>query len=223
MVASVHHLAGFDKEIGQPPGNRRANLNRVTFIFQLGNNSAVVNWSAHFTGIDYSPGLQSSDFRWLQQRMNLRSSRSIPESHQRQRRVAAHHERRVVEHLEQRFVKACHGSILSHHPGLGVANFFHRIRSQAYHIGIPARYTRIVLRHPRADLHQRVLDVTRLLIVMQILADLFIRELSSEPGVPPEQERHEHDQPGGNEKQDALSGRHAAAGFGIAGRDFRRI
>jgi len=65
LVASVHRLAGLDKEIGQPSGNRRANLNRVTFIFQLGNDSAVVNWSAHFTGIDYPPGLRSSDFRWL--------------------------------------------------------------------------------------------------------------------------------------------------------------
>src|SRR5213595_3657912 len=67
-----------------------------------------------------------------------------------------------------------------------------------------------MFRHAFADLHQRVLNMARLLRVLEILTDLLVRELPSEPGVPPEQKGHEHDQPRGHEEQDAIAGGHPA-------------
>src|SRR6266851_5726004 len=53
-----------------------------------------------------------------------------------------------------------------------------------------------------------MLDVARVLFISEVCADLFVRELASEPGVPPEQERHEDDQPGGDEKERAIARGH---------------
>src|SRR6267154_132965 len=47
-------------------------------------------------------------------------------------------------------------------------------------------------KHPRHIQHA---------LVVQEFADLLAGELAPKPGVPPEQERHEDDQPGGEEKQ----------------------
>src|SRR6267154_132967 len=49
-----------------------------------------------------------------------------------------------------------------------------------------------------------MLNVTRMLLIVQEFADLLAGELAPKPGVPPEQERHEDDQPGGEEKQRAI-------------------
>src|SRR5207237_1842601 len=68
--------------------------------------------------------------------------------------------------------------------------------------------------HALADLYQCVLDVPRMLLVAQVLVELLVGELTSEPGVPPEEEGHEHDEPGGYEKENAIARGHAAAGFG---------
>ena len=59
-------------------------------------------------------------------------------------------------------------------------------------------------RHALAQLHQRMLDVTRLLPIVEVLVQLLVGELPSEPGVPPEQERHEDDQPAGGEEKNLL-------------------
>src|SRR5260370_24109916 len=53
-----------------------------------------------------------------------------------------------------------------------------------------------------------MLDVTRMLFVRQVCADLVVGELASEPGVPPEEERHEDDQPGSKEKERTIARRH---------------
>jgi hypothetical protein len=65
--------------------------------------------------------------------------------------------------------------------------------------------------HALAELHESMLDVTRVLIVVQVFADLFVGNLASKPGVPPEQERHEYDQPRGEEEEQSIAGGHAGA------------
>ncbi len=57
-----------------------------------------------------------------------------------------------------------------------------------------------------------MLDVPRLLVIVQILGHLLIREMTSEPRIPPEKKRHEHDQPSGGKEKNFLSARHAALG-----------
>jgi len=57
-----------------------------------------------------------------------------------------------------------------------------------------------MLAHAFAELHERMLDVTWMLVIVQILADLFVRELAAKPRAPPKQEGHQHDQPCGEEK-----------------------
>ena len=59
--------------------------------------------------------------------------------------------------------------VLAHDPGVGVADFLNRVRRQANHVRIPARDAGVVPRHALADLHQGMLDVTRLLVVLQVL------------------------------------------------------
>src|SRR5580704_3282067 len=76
-----------------------------------------------------------------------------------------------------------------------------------------------MMRNPFADLHQRLLNVPRLLAVVQILVQLLIGEMPPEPGIPPEQKRHEYDQPAGGEKQNFLCARHAALRLGLKGLD----
>jgi hypothetical protein len=82
------------------------------------------------------------------------------------------------------------GRILSHHPGVGVAYFFDRIRSQLRNLRIPLRHARIVPSHALADLHQRMLNVPGMLFVLQIFRQLFVGKLAAEPSIPPEQKRH---------------------------------
>src|SRR5260370_13335331 len=82
------------------------------------------------------------------------------------------------------------------------------MRSEAHHFRIPALHARVVAAHELTQLHERMLDVTGVLFILQICADLLVGELASEPGGPPEQERHEDDQPGGNEKKRAIARGH---------------
>jgi len=53
-----------------------------------------------------------------------------------------------------------------------------------------------------------------MLLVLQILGQLFVGELAAEPGVPPEQERHQHDQPRGQEEKQPVTRGHARTGLG---------
>ena len=65
-----------------------------------------------------------------------------------------------------------------------------------------------------------MLDVARVLVVIQVFGDLRVGEMATEPGAPPEQERHEHNQPGDEEKEQSIAGGHAVAS---TRRECRRI
>src|SRR5713101_3378298 len=91
---------------------------------------------------------------------------------------------------------------------------------------MPASHDRIVAAHAFADLYQRMLDVAGMLLVLQILGDSVVGELASEPGVPPEQEGHEDNQPCRHEKQETIPRGHArprGLRRRITGDDIRRI
>src|SRR5258708_39595216 len=82
------------------------------------------------------------------------------------------------------------------------------MRSEAHHFRIPARHIGVVAAHALTELHERMLDVTGVLFILQVCADLLVGELASKPGVPPEEERHKDDQPSGNEKKRAIARGH---------------
>ena len=107
--------------------------------------------------------------------------------------------------------------ILTHDPGVGITHFFDRVSREAHQVRIPAGDTGVVTGHALADLHQRVLDVTGLLIVLKIFGQLLVRKLPPKPGVPPEQKRHEHDQPAGGEKQQPVASGHPRLGRRVDG------
>ena len=107
-------------------------------------------------------------------------------------------------------MKTCAGCVLAHHPCVSVADFFNGIRRQANNFRVQTRGTRIVLGQALTNLHQRVLDVARLLVIAEIVIQLLVREWASEPGIPPEKEWHQHDQPRGKKKQKAIARGHAA-------------
>src|SRR5437762_10020809 len=78
------------------------------------------------------------------------------------------------------------------------------MRSQPDQFRVQRPHTAVVAAHALAELDEGMLDVTRMLLIVQEFADLLAGELAPKPGVPPEQERHEDDQPGGEEKQRAI-------------------
>src|SRR5277367_48943 len=108
-------------------------------------------------------------------------------------------------------MKADGGSVLSHDPSVGVANFLNGISGEAGQFRIPRGNDPIMPTHAFAQLHKRVLDVARMLVVVQIFPDLLIRELPSEPGAPPKQERHQHDQPCSEEEEQTIARGHPMA------------
>src|SRR6266852_352806 len=103
------------------------------------------------------------------------------------------------------------------------------MRRETNHFRIPARRRRIAASHALAELHERVLDVARMLFIVEEFGDLLVGEPAAEPGVPPKQERHEHDQPGGEENEEAAARGHFVMRRGSRLRrgvfcdDFRRI
>src|SRR6202044_1379042 len=80
----------------------------------------------------------------------------------------------------------------------------------------PLRDGSIVVRDAFADLHQRLLNVPRLLVVVQVSSQLLVCKLPPEPRVPPEQKWHQHDQPAGDEEKNLLVARHASFRLGLA-------
>ena len=64
--------------------------------------------------------------------------------------------------------------VLAHNPGVSVANFLHGIGGQPNQFGIPLRDGSIVVRDAFADLHQRLLNVPRLLVVVQVSSQLLV-------------------------------------------------
>src|ERR1700726_131277 len=94
--------------------------------------------------------------------------------------------------------------VLSHDPGVGVAHLLDRIDRQTHQVWIPLRRSRIMLRDALARLDQRLLNVPRLLGIVQISAELPVGEMTAKPCVPPEQEWHQADEPRGQEKEKLL-------------------
>src|SRR5580692_6489774 len=106
------------------------------------------------------------------------------------------------------------GSVLSHNPCVGVENFLNGVSGEAGQFRIPRGSDHVMPTHAFAQLHKRVLDVARMLAVVQIFANLLIRELPSKPGAPPKQERHQHDQPRSEEEEQTIARGHPMAGAG---------
>src|ERR1700756_4357912 len=111
-------------------------------------------------------------------------------------------------------MKSGAGWVLSHDPGVGVADFFDGIGGYSDKVGIPLLRGGVVVRHAIAQLDEGVLDVARLLLVVQVFGELLVGEMAAEPCIPPEQEWHEHDEPSGGEEKYLLGARHAALGLG---------
>ena len=130
------------------------------------------------------------------------------EKDKREGSVATDHRGFIPEHFKESFVKGGDGVVLPHDPGVGVADFFDRMGSQAHHFRIPAHRGGIVVAHALTELDEGMLDMTRVLFVLKIFSDLFVGKPAAEPGVPPEEERHEHNEPGGDEKEGAIARRH---------------
>jgi hypothetical protein len=82
------------------------------------------------------------------------------------------------------------------------------MRGQTNQVWVPASRGCIVPRHAFSHLDQGMLNVPGVPIVSEVLGDLPIGKRAAEPGVPPEQERHEHDQPAGDKENDAVARRH---------------
>src|SRR5690242_21474632 len=87
------------------------------------------------------------------------------------------------------------------------------MRREPDKLRIPARYGSVVVRDAFPDLHQRVLDVARALVIAEVFGDLFVRKLAAEPGIPPKEEGKQHDQPRGEIKKQARAGGHAVGRF----------
>ena len=85
------------------------------------------------------------------------------------------------QHLQQCFVKTGARGVLAHHPGVCIAYFFNRIVGEPHQVGIPLPNIGIACRlfrvcsvrrsHALTHLHQGMLDMARLLVVVQILGD----------------------------------------------------
>jgi hypothetical protein len=61
-------------------------------------------------------------------------------------------------------------------------------------------------------LDKGMLDVPRMFSVVKVFADLLVGKVASEPGAPPKQEGHQHDQPSDKKEQEAIPSGHVAAG-----------
>src|SRR5207245_10718879 len=103
--------------------------------------------------------------------------------------------------------------------------FFDGMRSQADQIGIPTRCGCVTATHALAELNESVLDVARMLFVLEVFGDLRVREAAAKPGVPPEEEGHEDDQPGGDENEGAIAWGHFVMRRGglLGGIDLRKF
>src|SRR5216684_2384460 len=100
--------------------------------------------------------------------------------------------------------------VLSHDPRVCVTHFLDRISREAHQVWIPLFRSRILLRDALAHLDQRLLNVPRLLGIVEIFAELPIGEMTAKPSVPPEQEWHQANEPRGQEEKKLLHARHTA-------------
>src|SRR5579862_5121289 len=85
---------------------------------------------------------------------------------------------------------------------------------QSDEVWIPLGDRRVVTRHAFAHLDKCMLDMTRMSFVPQVFDDLLVSQMTAEPGVPPEQEGHEHDQPSRHQEQNPVARGHACTRLG---------
>src|SRR5438552_9228349 len=124
--------------------------------------AALVNGGASLIGIRNAARKRSNDSGGLEKRDDLRAAGIIAKADERKGGVSPDHGRRVLEHFEDRLMKALRGSVLPHDPGVGVADFFDRMRGQADQFRIPERRCRVAASHALAELNQGVLNVARM-------------------------------------------------------------
>src|SRR5690348_15184204 len=62
--------------------------------------------------------------------------------------------------------------------------------------------------HALAELDEGVLNVARMFFVLQVFGDLFVGKAAAKPSVPPKEEGHQDNEPGGDEKERAIARRH---------------
>src|SRR5437016_4478284 len=85
-------------------------------------------------------------------------------------------------------MKTLAARILAEHPRIGVTDFFDRVSRQADQVGVPLLRRCIVMRYSFTHLYESLLDVAWVAVVLKIFGDLLVGEMTSEPGVPPEQD-----------------------------------
>ena len=163
-----------------------------------------MNGGSRLVCVDHFPGDRRRQSNGLQQCDDLRPSGCVAKTHEGKRCVSSHERRGIIEHLEQCLVKACAGGVLPKNPGVGVSDFFHVVCRETHEIGIPLSDRSVVTRHSFAHLDERMLDVARMCFFVQIFRDFLVGKMAAKPGVPPEQERHQDDQPPSDEEQDAV-------------------
>src|SRR5208282_429611 len=154
--------------------DRGADFYGLRVHLYFGDNSALVNCGSYRAGVDYFSWLRRCDCGWLEEFEDLGPSSCVAEADQGKGGVASHGERRVGEHFQESFMESGGGcffadDILAHDPGVGVADFFDGIGGQANDLGIPLDHAWVVSSHAFADLYQGVLNVSGMLLVLQIL------------------------------------------------------
>src|SRR5260370_25142879 len=85
------------------------------------------------------------------------------------------------------------------------------MRGEAQELRIPRRCGGVLAGHAFTALHDGVLDVARVIVVIQIFGDLRVCKAGAETGAPTEEEGHADAQPGGVEEEHAGDGGHWAA------------
>ncbi len=163
---------------------------------------------SHFIGVGDAASGGGNDSSGLKEGDDLRSTGGVMEKDKGESGVAADHRGLILEHFTESFVEGGDRCVLAHHPGVGVADFFDRMRSQANHFRIPVHRGGIVVVHALTELDEGMLDMTRVLFILEVFGDLSVGKPAAEPGVPPEEERHQDDQPGGYEKEGAIARGH---------------
>src|SRR5215470_11429371 len=96
-------------------------------------------------------------------------------------------------------------SVLAHDPSVRVAHLFDGMGGEPNDVGIPSLRGYVLPCYTVAELHQCVLDMSRMLFIVQVFADSLLGKRAAKPSAPPKQERHQHDEPGREEKKYAIA------------------
>jgi hypothetical protein len=111
-------------------------------------------------------------------------------------------------------VKFRASGVLAHNPGYGVADFLQPVVFKPDCVGIESFSRSVLAGHALAQLYESMLNVTRLLFIVQVLHHLIVRQLPSKPCASPEEKRQQHDCPCDQEEEKAA----AKVRFRLSGR-----